>query len=309
MQPSLIALFRRFPGVGYWPVWFMVGALRLLAWLPLPVLAFIGGAGGEIACCLHRPRRRIALCNLAACFPDKSNAEIHALARAHFRCLVTAVLATGVAWWGGRARLRRLTHFRNRAVFDQARGRGENIILLAPHFAGLEYGGIYISAFAPPTISMYQRHKNPLLDALTRDHRSRFGAIQYSRRAPAKSMIKLLRRGHLFYYLPDQDPGRNKGVFAPFFSIPAATYGALGRIARLGNATVIPCATRLLPWGRGFEIILEEPLADFPAGDAVLDATQMNRAVERLVRHAPAQYFWSHRRFKTRPAGAPPFYQ
>lgn len=306
-QISLTALFKRFPGVRYWPVWFLVGVLRLLAWLPLPLLYLLGALGGELACLLHRPRRNIALRNLTACFPGKSDAEIRALARGHFRSLVTAVLATGVAWWGGKARLQRLTRFQNRAVFDEARRRGENVIFLAPHFAGLEYGGIYLSAIAP-MVSMYQRHKNPLMDALIRRHRARFGIILYPRKTPAKSMIQLLRQGHQFYYLPDQDPGRNKGVFAPFFSIPTATYGSLGRIARLGNATVIPCATRLLPRGRGFEIIFGQPLADYPGGDAIRDATRMNNALEALIAHAPEQYFWSHRRFKTRPPGAPPFY-
>ena len=307
MQPFLLTLFKRFPGVRYWPVWFMVGVLRLLAWLPLPLLYVLGAVGGELAYLLHRPRRNITLRNLTACFPDKTNAEIRALARGHFRSLVVAVLNTGVSWWGGEARLRRMTRFQNRAVLDAAKRRGENVIVLVPHFTGLEYGGMFLSIITP-TITMYQHHKNPLMDALIKQHRARFGGILYPRRAPAKSMIKLLRQGHLFYYLPDQDPGRNKGVFAPFFSIPTATYGTLGRIARLINATVIPCAVKILPWGRGFEIIFEQPLSDYPGGDTVADATRMNHAIEALIAHAPEQYFWSHRRFKTRPPGERPFY-
>ena len=317
MQPSLTTLFKQFSGVGYLPVWVMVWLLRLLSWLPLPVLYLLGVVVGELAWHLHRPRRKITLRNLAACFPQRTPAEIHALARGHFRSLVIAVLTSGVAWWGGKTRLRRLTRFQNREILDAARSRGENIIFLAPHFAGLEYGGIFLSTLAP-MISMYQHHKNPLMDELTRRHRVRFGARLYPRRAPAKSMIRLLQQGHWFYYLPDQDPGRDKSgdrgkgrkkhVFAPFYSIPTATYAALGRIARLGNATVIPCATRIRPWCRGIEIIFAPPLADYPSGDALRDATTMNRAIEALIAHAPEQYFWSHRRFKTRPAGEPPFY-
>ena len=315
MQPPLTKFF----GVNYWPVWLMTGLLRLLSWLPLPVLYGLGVVFGELAWLLHRPRRKITLRNLAACFPQHTRAEIHALGRGHFRSLVMAVLISGVAWWGGKARLRRLTRWQNREILDAARRRGENIIFLAPHFTGLEYGGIFLSTLAP-MLSMYQHHKNPLLDALTRRHRARFGIRLYPRRAPAKSMIRQLQQGHWFYYLPDQDPGREKSaaqgkgkgkrkqVFAPFYSIPTATYAALGRIARLGNATVIPCATRIRSWGRGVEIILAAPLADYPCGDATRDATTMNRAIEALIAHAPEQYFWSHRRFKTRPAGEMPFY-
>lgn len=310
-QPSLIALFKQFPGVRYWPVWGLMVGLRLLSWLPLPVLWLLGAVVGELACQLHRRRRKITLRNLGACFPTHSDAELRALARGHFRSLVMVVLAAGVAWWGSATRLKRLTRFQRREILDDANQRGESIIFLAPHFAGLECGGLCLSTLAP-MVSMYRPHKNPLMDALIFQHRSRFGAIQYPSDAAAKSMIGLLRQGRWFYYLPDQDPGRSshpkESVFAPFYSIPTATYAALGRLARLGNATVIPCATRILPWGRGFEIIFNPPLADYPCGDAALDTAKMNRAIEQLIAHAPQQYFWSHRRFKTRPVGEPPFY-
>ena len=103
----------------------------------------------------------------------------------------------------------------------------------------------------------------------------------------------MIRRGDPFYYLPDQDPGRNKGVFALFYSIPTATFPALGRIARMSNSIVIPCATVLLPWGQGYEIIFNQPLTDYPSGDDVQDATQMNQAIEALIAYAPQQYLWS----------------
>ena len=307
-QPSLAALFKRFAGARFWLLWLLVGGLRALSWLPLPLVYWLGAACGEIAHCAHRPRRDITRRNLRACFPDKSEGEIRALARAHFRALVAAVFASGIGWWGRRARLNRLTRLTNRDILDDARRRGDNIILLAPHFVGLEYGGIYLSTVGP-LVSMYQRNKNQMLDALIKAHRSRFGAVQYDRREAAASMLKTIRRGCPFYYLPDQDPGRNKGVFAPFYNIPTATFTALGRIAGLSNARVIPCITRLLPAGRGFEIIFHPPLANYPSGNDIADATTMNHAVESLISHAPEQYFWSHRRFKTRPEGEAGFYR
>jgi len=220
---------------------------------------------------------------------------------------VSAVLAGGIAWWGSPARLRRLTRFHNREVYDAARAAGRGVIVLAPHFLGLEHGGLRLS-MSTPMCSMYQRHKNPLLDAFIKRRRARFGAIQFDRRRTPKSMLRLIRAGRPFYYLPDQDPGRGKGVFAPFFGVPAATFATLGRLAGITRAVVIPCATRLLPGGRGFEVMFGDPLTDFPSGDDVADATQMNRAIEALVMRAPAQYLWSHRRFKTRPAGEAAFY-
>ncbi|MGR3984350.1 MAG: lysophospholipid acyltransferase family protein [Gammaproteobacteria bacterium] len=300
------AALRRFAAPRYWPVWLLVALLRMLAWLPLPLLYALGQLCGELAFHLHRRRRMITRRNLAACFPHLRELEIRQLARRHFRALTAAAFATGIGWWARPARLARLTHFRRRSMFERARA-GRNVILLAPHFVGLEYGGIRLSLDAP-MLSMYQHHKNPHLDAVIAAGRARFGISLYARHAPLKSMIRAIRAGRQFYYLPDQDPGDGKSVFAPFFSIPTATYGALGRLARLSDACVIPCATRILPRGRGFEIIFAPPLADFPSGDDARDAAAMNRAIEELIALMPEQYLWSHRRFKTRPPGELPFY-
>lgn len=288
----------------------MIGFLRVLAWLPLPLLYLLGAIGGEIAYLFHFPRRKITLRNLTACFPHMRRREIRRLARGHFRSLVIAVLATSVAWWGGINRLRRLIRLRDGEILQSAQSRGENIILLTPHIAGLEFGGIYLSALAP-IINIYQRHKNPLLDKILHTQRARFHGLQYPRKTSVTTILRLLRRGHCFYYLADQDPnrgGKHQSIFAPFYSIPTATYATLGRFAELGNAIVIPCTTRLLSWGRGFEIIFEPPLVDFPSGNKLTDTTRMNQSIEQLIQHAPEQYFWSHRRFKTRPAGEPAFY-
>lgn len=304
----LTALFKQFSAARFWLVWLMLGGLRVLSYLPMPFVYYLGAASGEIAYYLHSSRRAITWRNLTACFPHKKKSEIREMAKHHFRILAAAAFTTGLGWWGSKARLMRLTRFRNREILEDAQKRGGNIILLAPHFVGLEYCAIYLSAITP-TVTMYQRHKNPLLSTLIKQHRARFGLIQYARKNFGASMIKLIRDGCLFYYLPDQDPGSNKGVFAPFYSIPTATFASLGRIARLTEATVIPCVTRILPRGHGYEIIFGQPLINYPANDdAVLAASKMNHAIEGLIEYAPAQYFWSHRRFKTRPPGAPPFY-
>ncbi len=130
----------------------------------------------------------------------------------------------------------------------------------------------------------------------------------YNYRDTSAGLIKSIRRGQPFYYLPDQDPGRN-GVFAKFYKIETATYPSLNRIAELGNACVVPCMAKLRRFGTGFDIYFDPPLKNYPTGDDIEDATQMNKAIERLISYAPAQYFWSHRRFKTRPEGEEAFYK
>jgi len=123
-----------------------------------------------------------------------------------------------------------------------------------------------------------------------------------------KALLRYIRQGLPFYYLPDQDMGERASVFAPFFGVPAATVTALSRIARSTNAAVIPCITRILPKGRGYEMRLYPPLKNFPSDDPFDDSRRMNEEVENRVREMPEQYMWSYRRFKTRPNNEPSLY-
>ncbi|OGI42443.1 MAG: hypothetical protein A2150_07905 [Candidatus Muproteobacteria bacterium RBG_16_64_11] len=291
----------------YWPSWLGLGVLRAAALLPLPFSWWMGSALGQVLYYLHAPRREIARRNIAACFPALDAAAQRRLVRDHFRALGAAALTPGIGWWAPDERLRRLTRYRDREVLDRALAAKRPVILLAPHFIGLEMGGMRISRDYA-MVSMYKRAKNALFDRYMRRGRERYGVVMVERNAELRPMIRLLRAGRLFYYLPDQDPGRRGSVFVPFFGIPTATVTALARIAKLADAVVIPCFTRQLPYGRGYEIIFHPPLADFPSGDELQDATRMNQAIEEGVREMPAQYFWVHKRFKTRPENAPAFY-
>jgi Kdo2-lipid IVA lauroyltransferase/acyltransferase len=291
----------------YWPTWFGAGVLRLLSWLPLPLLTAIGAGVGLLLYALHGPRRRVVRLNLERCFPHLPRARVRRLVRRHFRAFGQTTLDVAIAWWASPRRVRRLVRFRNRRYYDEAQRAGRNVILLAPHFLGLEIAGIRLS-LETPLVSVFRHPDNRLLRALMLRARTRFGLRLIEHNQPLTSLVRAVKSGTALYYLPDQDAGRRHSVFAPFFGIPAATFTALARLARMTDAVVIPCATYRRSWGRGYEIVFHPPLADFPSGDAMADATRMNGEIERAVRAHPEQYFWLHKRFKTRPAGAPAFY-
>jgi len=155
---------------------------------------------------------------------------------------------------------------------------------------------------------MYQKIRNPVIDLAMRRSRMRFGALCVERSDDLRRMVREIRGGMPLFYLPDQDPGR-RGIFSPFCGIPTATVPMLSRFARLGQARVIPTYVRYLPWGRGLELIFDPPLDPFPTDDVETDTDRMNRAIESRMRTMPEQYFWVHRRFKTRPPGEPPIYE
>ncbi len=292
----------------YWPSWVAVAVLRACALLPLPVLARLGAAVGDLAYRFYKPRRRVAEINIRRCFPELGARAQQALVRAHFRALGQSLCDAGLAWWASRARLARLVRTRHREHYDRALARGGNVILLAPHFVGLEIGGVFLSS-ERPIVSVFRHPDNVVLARVIERGRRRYGARLVEHNRPFTRLVRELRAGRPLYYLPDQDAGRRHSVFAPFFGIPAATFSALGRLARLAEAVVIPVMTRQLPRGRGYEIVFYPPLEDFPSGDEEADTARMNAAIERMVRDCPEQYFWVHKRFKTRPDGEPDFYR
>lgn len=276
--------------------------MRAVSWLPLPLIAVLGGGLGMLLYVLHSPRRHVVHVNIRSCFPELAARKQARLARQHFRAFGQTLLDIGIAWWASERRLRRLTRFRGRRHFDRALRENKNIILLAPHFLGLDIGGIRVSA-DHPVASVFRHPDNELIARAMHRARARFGAHLVEHNKPFTALVKQTKKGVPLYYLPDQDAGPRQSVFAPFFGVPAATFAVLPRLARMTDAVVIPCVTRQLSWGRGYEITFRPALENFPSGDALVDATRMNREIEKAVREMPAQYFWLHKRFKTRPAG------
>jgi KDO2-lipid IV(A) lauroyltransferase len=291
----------------FWPDWLALGFLRMVALLPLPLIWLIGGVLGTLLYYIMSERRHIALTNIRACFPELASAQQRRLVHAHFRAFVQAAFATPIAWWGTKQRLQRLVRMPGREHLDRVLAEKRPVILLVAHFVAIELCGV---ALAPDyfMIDMYKRPRNRFFDFLIRARRRRFGGLLVERREGIKPVIRGLKKGGVFFYLSDQDQGRDGAVFAPFFDIPAATLTALSRLARLTGAAVIPAQAKQLPWGKGYELVFLPALENFPTDDAMADTTRMNRIIEEAVREIPTQYFWSHRRFKTRPEGEAPFY-
>jgi KDO2-lipid IV(A) lauroyltransferase len=273
----------------------------LLHWLPLPLLAAVGRGFGRLLFALGRERRKVTLTNLRLCFPQMDEAERLALARRHYEAFGRSVLERGILWWSGKERIQRLVrvegveHFR--AVADRP------VIWLAPHFVGLDMGGVRLTT-EYPLVSMYSRQKNPLVDRLLLHSRTRFGnSPMASRQDGLKPVVREMRKGLPFYYLPDMDFGARDAVFVPFFGVPAATVTALSRLAKITGAAVVPCVTRQLPGGAGYVATFHPAWQDFPSGDVEADTRRMNAFIEAEIVKMPEQYYWLHKRFKTRPAG------
>ena len=293
--------------IRYFGSWVALGLLRFLSFIPMPALFHVGTVLGDLLYAVLPSRKRVAERNLSLCFPELGAGEIQELARENIRNTARMALYSGFVWWASEEQLKACVTIRNVEMLDRLDREKRGFILLAPHFLALELGGVFISLHSPG-VSVYQRTRNPVFDRSMLRARQRFGATLYERKDDLRPMFKAIRRGQGCYYLPDQDPGQRRAVFAPFFGVSTATWPVLGRISKLCAAPVFPCATYLLPRGAGFEIVIGEPLEHFPTKTPEGDATLMNAAIQECVEQNPSQYFWVHKRFKTRPPGEPSVY-
>ncbi len=291
----------------YWYAWPVLLCMLALCWLPSRVLWILGTGLGSFFSWFPSPPRRFAEKNIDLCFPQLDAKRRRRLVKQHFRLYGFVVLSLGIAWWAPKWRLRRFVTLRDPHFLEETIASGRNVIVFAPHFIGLDMAGLRLSADRK-FVSMYRESRNPLLEYLFQ-RRSRFGAVVVERMAGLRSLIRHIRDGRPFYYLPDQDMGERASIFVPFFGIPAATVTALGRIAQSTKAAVVPCITRIRSDGRGYEVRLYPPFENFPTDDPQADARRMNLEIERWVREMPDQYMWSYRRFKTRPNNEPSLYE
>ena len=216
-----------------------------------------------------------------------------------------AVLDRTLGWWASKERLQRI--IRIHGVEHLTDSEGRPVILLTPHFVGLDAGGTVVSMHVVGC-SVFSMQKNPVLNKLLYDGRMRFNeAVLLSRQDGMRKIVKAMKEGHPFYYLPDMDFGPKESIFAPFFGVPAATIPALSRLVRLTGARVVPVICRQV--ADGYEIEVMPAWDNFPGASVEADTEFMNKFIESQVLRMPEQYFWLHKRFKTRPPGEQRFYK
>ena len=283
-----------------------LGLIWLLHWLPLALLAPLGRAAGLLLYALAGERRRVVLTNLRLCFPDLREQQRVQLARNHFAVFTRSLLEHGILWWGSRERVLRMVRVEGLEHWLAVRERP--VIWLSPHFVGLDMGGIRLTAEFP-LVSVYSKQKNPAFDAVLLHGRTRLGPTElYSRQDGIRPVAKAIKKGLPFYYLPDMDFGERDSMFVPFFGVPAATITGLARIAAMTGAVVVPAVTTQLPGGDGYVLRFYPAWDHYPGGDLAANTRRMNAFIEERVREMPEQYYWLHKRFKTRPPGEQKIY-
>jgi KDO2-lipid IV(A) lauroyltransferase len=284
--------------------------LKLLAWLPLPVLHTIAHPLGWLLYGLKTKQRYYAETNLALCFPELSNVERQRLTRRSLVATIKVLLESPLLFLGRASRVLKLVReVSGESLLKEGLARGKGIIIVCPHLGNWEVVGLYISRHYPMT-SMYRPQRHPGMDTMIKQGRERFGAkLVPSNNQGMRDLLRALQQGKVIGTLPDQNPGVGTGVFVPFFGVMTYTPVFAGRLAHRTGASVVMVVAERLPWGRGFRIKMTPASKGLYDEDSNEAAACMNRDIETIIRATPAQYWWGYNRFRTRPEGEPPLYK
>ena len=291
-----------------WPLWIVLGLLRLMLLLPWSVLMKIGPKMADLVYMfIPQKRRNILTTNLELCFPELSDSEREQLAQQHIHAMGKGVIDLGLAWWASRRRFEPLAHFKGLEHLQKAMNEGKGVILLSAHFTSVEISGRLMSHHFPID-TVYRHSEKPFTEHLLHVNRERHSATTIHKNN-VRGMIRSLKQGHAIWYAPDQNMGTDKPLFVPFLGVETATNTATSALSRITGAAVIPFLCLRRRDGKGYDLELSPPLENFPSGDERQDAIRINKIFETWIRRQPEDYFWMHRRFKQRPKGEKSFYE
>jgi len=291
----------------HWPAWLGVLVIWLIARLPQAASLWLGRRVGALVLRIPSARRHIAATNIALCFPGLDAAERGALVDANLRDIGLMLVEFALGWMASDRRMASITtRIEGLEHLEQARARGKGVLLVGGHFSHLELCARLVSQRIR-IAGMYRRMDSTVFEWVVLRARLHYAAAMFDK-DDIRGTVKYLRGGGTLWYAPDQDMRSKDTVFVPFFGVSAATITATHHLARLSGAVVIPFFHRRLPGNQGYVLRLAAPLQDFPGTDVRDDTARVNVCVEQMVREAPEQYLWVHKRFKTRPPGPPSVY-
>lgn len=285
----------------------------LFGWLsrcPTATRLHAGALGAWVIRRFAKSRRRIVRRNIDLCFPDACEVQREQWTQGHIRAVAQSYIDRGVLWFGTPQAIDAMIELVGYEHLQRCLDAKTPVILLAPHFVGLDAAATALTRLTPSGATMYTPQSDPAVDQIVREGRARFNDTWLvSRKEGVRGLIRHLREGRPIYYLPDMDFGRNGSIFVPFFGILAATIPATAQIARKFDVAVLPVTEHWDAQTGRYRVEVHAALSNFPGEDTVEDATaRQNALLEDWIRADPTQYYWVHRRFKTRPPGAPGLY-
>ena len=289
----------------FFPTWILILLMRIGVFIPFSTQVIIGKAIGKAIYPLMSKLRSTAYSNISHCFPEKKQVQVNTLVKHHFEAIGVSLFETANAYYASDQKINKLLTIKNEHYFFDAMKQEGGIIILCAHFMPLMLGSRAL-LLNHKIANIYRPQNNKLFDHIMVQSYKKNGAVMI-KSTDTRSIIKAINNSLPIWYAPDQDLGKNNSVFAPLFGIQTATASATARLAKNNKTRVIPYS--FIRTSKGYEMSFEKPLKNFPSNDPIVDATTINKILEKQINIATEQYLWIHRRFKTRPEGEENFYK
>ena len=296
----------KFAALRYAIAWLGVAWMRLVVLLPFRVQMALGRALGRLAYACLSERRRIAARNIEVCLHELPAAERERIVKLHFESLGLSLVEMSMGWFGRAEAVRKHVDIEGADHLEAALAKGKGVILFGAHFTSFEFFWPALKPLCPTLAGMYKWQRNPVMNRAMHRGRGRSYDVQIPKEN-VRDMLRTLRANSVFWYASDQSYGGKGSVLLPFFGEPAMTNTAIGRIARVSGAAVLPYYCRRLANNR-YVMTIGAPLDGIPSGDDVVDTRALTKKIEDYIRTCPEQYWWIHQRFKGRPAPLPDLY-
>ena len=293
----------------YAPVWLLV---RVLGLLPRPVARALGIALARLVYALHGRLRRVGMRNLEIAFPEKSVRERRRILVGVFSSLGRLLAEVCRFPSYTRENISQIAVYDGFENYDRAHQRGKGVLFLTAHLGGWEIGSFMHSLHGHPLRIVVRPLDNPYVDRLIEKFRTLHGNTTFGKQDFARGLLSAMKARETVGLLMDTNMTPPQGVFVDFFGLPACTASGIARVALHTDAAVVPAFTIWDPTLRKYRVRFDPALELVRTGndaeDVVTNTARFTKVIENYARRYPDQWLWVHRRWKTRPPGAPPVY-
>lgn len=296
----------KFATLRYAVAWLGYAGMRLVVLLPFRVQLALGRTLGRLSYTLLRNRRKIAARNIDVCLRELPSGERARILKRHFEALGLSLVEMAMGWFGDADAIRKRVEVEGAEHLAAALAQGKGVILFGAHFTPFEFFWAALRPLCPKLCGMYKWQRNPVMNRMMTNGRGRYYDGMFAK-DNVRAMVRSLRDNAVFWYASDQSYGGKGSVLIPFFGVPAMTNTAIGRIARMSGAVILPYFCRRLENDR-YSMTIGSPLPGVPSGDDIADTHALTRRIEDYIRLCPEQYWWIHQRFKGRPEPLPDLY-
>jgi KDO2-lipid IV(A) lauroyltransferase len=290
-----------------WGGWLSVGMLWLMGKLPQRIGLALSVPLAWLIPRLMKRRYHIAKRNVGRCFPELGEEQQTAIVMDCFRSLARSVFEIAWSWSASDRAILKMGDVQGLAHLTGAMQQGRGVLMVTAHMSCLEIGARILGCRFQDMKGMYRPLKSPVLEWYQTRGRSAYSQGMISKR-DMRTAIRYIRKGGVLWYAPDQDFGPEQSAFVPFFGIQTATLLATHRMSKMTACPVVPMFPSYDADKRRYTVEILPAIEDFPGDDPVHDLARVNALMEAEVRKKPGQYWWIHRRFKSRPEGESPFY-